>query len=207
MRGTPESRLRSGSAAEATFRTHWGRGMRARLKAIDAWVCGTAAATALGLAATGCAAGGPTPTSAAPPAPRAGTTPSAVGYSACVRAHGYPRFPDPAGSSAGVPEVPKGVDPSSARFKTAHRACRSLLPPGATTTNASDPHEQEALLALARCMRSHGVPAFPDPDPNGGTVQRMPPTVDTHSPAFATAQQKCRKLVPGLFGAQGAAAP
>ncbi|HXH98518.1 MAG TPA: hypothetical protein VNH40_15015, partial [Gaiellaceae bacterium] len=82
-----------------------------------------------------------------------------------------------------------------------------LLRPTPATTGQSDRQEQEALLAFARCMRSHGVPAFPDPDPNGGTVQPMPPTVDTHSPVFATTQQECRRLVPGLFGPQGSPAP
>jgi hypothetical protein len=124
-----------------------------------------------------------------------------------MRAHGFARFPDPGGGSSGAVEVPKGVDPTSTRFKTAHHACRSLLPPTPSTTGQSDEHEQRALLALARCMRSHGVPTFPDPNPSGSTVQRMPPSVDTHSPVFATAQQECRKLVPGLFGPQGAAAP
>ena len=118
-----------------------------------------------------------------------------------MRAHGFPRFPDPAGGSSGAVEVPKGVDAGSVQFKTAHAACRSLLPPTPNPSPQSDQQEQEALLAFARCMRSHGVPAFPDPNPSGGTVQRMPPNVDTHSPKFAAAQQQCRKLVPGLFGA------
>jgi FAD binding domain len=47
------------------------------------------------------------------------------------------------------------------------------------------------------------VRAFPDPSPDAGTVQSMPPSVDTHSPRFALAQQKCRRLVPGLFGPMG----
>jgi hypothetical protein len=181
--------------------------MGARLKTIDGWPGGLVTATALSLTATGCGNGASPPAVATTSALQAGTTPSALAYSACMRAHGFPRLPDPSGGSSAVVEVPKDIDPNSAQFETAHRACRSLLPPTPATTARSAQQEQEALLAFARCMRSHGVPAFPDPDPNGGTVQRMPPSVDTHSPVFATAHQECRKVVPGLFGAQGATAP
>ncbi len=36
---------------------------------------------------------------------------------------------------------------------------------GSSSTGASTLHQEE--LAVARCMRSHGVPDFPDPDSNG----------------------------------------
>jgi hypothetical protein len=124
-------------------------------------------------------------------------------YSACMRSHGFPRFPDP-DSSGNVTEVPKGIDPSSPHFVDAYHACRALLPRGSTPAAQPDPHELQALVRFARCMRAHGVRAFPDPSPDAGTtVQSMPPSVDTHSPQFALAQQKCRRLVPGLFGPMG----
>jgi hypothetical protein len=119
-------------------------------------------------------------------------------YSACMRSHGFPRFPDP-DSAGNVNEVPKGIDPSSSRFVSAHRACRALLP-RSTPAAQPDPHELQALLRFARCMRARGVHAFPDPSPDGGTVQSMPPSVDTHSPQFVLAQRTCQRLVPGLFG-------
>ncbi len=50
-------------------------------------------------------------------------------------------------------------------------ACIALLAtacgssPAASATGG--PTRQQAALAYARCMRSHGVPDFPDPDSNG----------------------------------------
>ncbi len=45
------------------------------------------------------------------------------------------------------------------------------------------------LLQFAKCMRSHGVPAFPDPDSVGLWVD---PSV-THLPRYQTAYQACHK--------------
>jgi hypothetical protein len=49
------------------------------------------------------------------------------------------------------------------------------------------------LLAFARCLRSHGVPKFPDPDSRGQlpleTVQAA--GVDLHAPAVLTAARAC----------------
>lgn len=61
-----------------------------------------------------------------------------------------------------------------------------------TPPSAAQLHQQG--LAFARCMRSHGVPNFPDPNAGGnfyvGGVNRA-------SPAFRAAQASCRKLMPG----------
>src|SRR5260370_34299274 len=44
-------------------------------------------------------------------------------------------------------------------------ACGGGSSPGASATGGST--RAQAALAYARCMRSHGVPDFPDPDSNG----------------------------------------
>ena len=51
---------------------------------------------------------------------------------------------------------------------------------------------QSALLAFARCMRSNGVPTFPDPRGGGFQVSGL----DRSSPAFNAAQVKCQKFLP-----------
>jgi hypothetical protein len=50
-------------------------------------------------------------------------------------------------------------------------------------------------LQFAACMRSHGVPNFPDPSSGGGI--QLGPSVNPQSPAFQTAQKQCFKLLPG----------
>jgi hypothetical protein len=55
---------------------------------------------------------------------------------------------------------------------------------------------------MSRCMRSHGVPNFPDPQfqsgPNGGLGIRLNGTgVDPSSPAFQAAQKECGSILGG----------
>ena len=66
----------------------------------------------------------------------------------------------------------------------------------AVTTAASGGGPAAAALAFSDCMRSAGVPNFPDPKPGGGF--EFPVTGgNLASPAFRSAQAKCRKLLPG----------
>jgi hypothetical protein len=58
-------------------------------------------------------------------------------------------------------------------------------------------------VAFSHCMRSHGVPGFPDPGPTGAINIPSGAGVDVSSPAFQKAQSSCGKLLP----AGGPAAP
>ena len=52
-------------------------------------------------------------------------------------------------------------------------------------------------LALARCMRSHGVPSFPDPPANGqGTAPPKSAGINPNSPQFLAAARTCQHLLP-----------
>lgn len=52
-------------------------------------------------------------------------------------------------------------------------------------------------IKFADCMRSHGVPNFPDPG-GGGAIQLNPSSgINPQSPAFRSAQAACAKLTPG----------
>jgi len=52
----------------------------------------------------------------------------------------------------------------------------------------------DSFLAFSKCMRSHGVPNFPDPSGGGGIHIS---NLDTSSPAFQAAQATCNKRLPG----------
>jgi hypothetical protein len=58
------------------------------------------------------------------------------------------------------------------------------------------------LLKAAQCMRSHGVPNFPDPtESNGGQAIGFHVSgIDPNSPQFQAAQKACRSLSPLLGG-------
>lgn len=48
-------------------------------------------------------------------------------------------------------------------------------------------------LAYATCMRSHGIPGFPDPNPPGSGGVFSLGRIDTHSPQFQPADRTCQK--------------
>src|SRR4051812_46887434 len=81
---------------------------------------------------------------------------AAYRFSACMRAHGVPNFPDPkVVNSPGKQSVGIAVKPSSSpAFASAQKACRGILPPPGS--GGPSPAEQHAkaqhLLAFARCM-------------------------------------------------------
>lgn len=69
-------------------------------------------------------------------------------------------------------------------------ACGSSSSP----KNAS-PHD--AFLAFSRCMRSHGVPDFPDPSQGGGIHLSESSGINPVSPSFKSAQANCQRQLPG----------
>jgi hypothetical protein len=136
------------------------------------------ATAALALLAAACS-GSASPAGGSPGAGGSANSPSAIAYSACMRSQGVPNFPDPDSSG----QLPKGdaqhFGVSSSQYQAAQQACRHLYPTGGSL------HQQEhqcmqnsdcpqalvqqmltAMRKLARCMRSHGVPNFPDPTPD-----------------------------------------
>lgn len=59
---------------------------------------------------------------------------------------------------------------------------------------------QADALKYSQCMRSHGLPNFPDPSPGGGFVFPAGSGDTPGSPAFQAAQAKCQKYMGGLGG-------
>jgi hypothetical protein len=70
-----------------------------------------------------------------------------------------------------------------------------------TTTTATT---QSGLVAFARCMRSNGVPSFPDPQHfAGGSVKLTIHQLQSESPRFQAAMSACNHLLPnGPGGSQ-----
>jgi hypothetical protein len=125
-----------------------------------------------------------------------GQTPyqQALAYAQCMRAHGDPGFPDP--NSQGLFPHPAGP-----QYQPASRACGHLLPSQPVTAAQNQEHVSQALK-FSLCMRSHGVPSFPDPTiAQGGTAVGFKlGNIDRNSPQFQAAVHACRKFEPGLAG-------
>lgn len=66
---------------------------------------------------------------------------------------------------------------------------------------ASSVSPEAAALAFAKCMRSHGLPSFPDPRAGGGFLFGQGAGVDPSAPAFKAAQAKCKQFLPAGPGA------
>jgi len=155
------------------------------------------------------------------------SSPSAVAYSACMRSHGVSSFPDP-DSSGNLPKPDAhqfGV--SSSQLHASQQACQHLLPdPGGAIDAASiqlcmradhcpQPLVQQVLneeRRFAVCMRSHGVPNWPDPtiDSQGRPVFAISISNDGFNPYSAQIWAKgnrCSHLMPGLPGLPAAVSP
>jgi hypothetical protein len=78
-------------------------------------------------------------------------------------------------------------------------ACGSTDPPSATSPTYAQ------VLALAQCMRRHGVPNFPDPNasggyslaPNGSLGGAGGTSIDINNSQVQAAYGDCRHLLPG----------
>ena len=151
---------------------------------------------------------------------------SFLSFSKCMRAHGVKNFPDPSTQGGGIKiaDGRKGVDPSAPAFQSAQRACQHLLPAGGPSNHKPTEQEKRQGLALAQCMRAHGLTNFPDPTttppsrpslssghpggPGGGAVLGInglffnlgAAGVDPSSPAFKQAAVACHFPGAGRLG-------
>ncbi len=118
-------------------------------------------------------------------------------FSACMRRHGVPNFPDPNGQGVITIGSGMGIDPGSPTFRSAQTTCRKLLPNGGEPTPAQRAQQQQKLLAFSACMRAHGVKDFPDPTNGGLRISVHPGSdLDPNNPTFKNAQNACQKYAP-----------
>jgi hypothetical protein len=170
-----------------------------------------AALLALGLGAAACGGG----SSHSPGVPIAGATANSsattadntpgtglLAFASCMRSHGVTGFPDPSGSG-GVPKpaVISAMEAAGdAKAEAAQTACNPLLPSGGLsgqTTQTIPTQDQQDYLKAAACMRSHGIPNFPDPTfANGSVSFNIPSSINIDSPTVAQARQTCEQLIP-----------
>jgi hypothetical protein len=137
----------------------------------------------------------------------ASTQQKMVAYSQCMRSHGVPEFPEPTegrllihGSNHNGHAT--GVNPQSSQFQAAQKLCGKLLPNGGAPSAAEQAKAQEGALKFSQCMRTHGVPNFPDPTFSGGGVRLKLKAggangIDPNSPQFTAAQKACQSIAPG----------
>jgi hypothetical protein len=172
-----------------------------------------AAVVALGVAVAACSGGSKSPT-----VPSAGSGPTttaalaggsspvteltkALAYARCMRSHGVPNWPDPVLTPHGDYGFrTTGINPQSPAFQSALQACKALYKWGSTGQQLS-PAQQQAWLNWAKCIRSHGVPDFPDPQFSGSEVHVS--GGGSSSPQLQSAMDACKSQMPSTGGLGG----
>jgi hypothetical protein len=176
-------------------------------------------ALALGLAACGggssnassnpqsLAISGCSPSGCSSPGASAAAEVFAVKFSVCMRSHGVTEFPDPTVGSNGLPSwgPTPNVTGGAPAFKAAQQVCKKDLPNIGPHTSAQKATAHAAALKYADCMRSNGVPNFPDPNGQGLIKINATSTLEPSSPQFQKAQAACHSLDNG-FGQQSSGA-
>jgi len=124
-------------------------------------------------------------------------------FARCMRSHGVPNFPDP--SSNGKFPTAQQLGVSSSQYQAAEGSCQSLLPSG---TNDQYPAAEipvllDGMRKFSQCMRSHGVPNWPDPSVSSTgqpdfPVSNVPGLEQNYRlPSSVMAQaQACQHLMP-----------
>lgn len=158
--------------------------------------------------------------SSSSPETSAGAQQKMVAFAQCMRTHGVPEFPEPTEGKLIVHSSNRnghvsGMNPESAQFQAASKACAKLAPNGGKPPSPAEQTKiREQALKFSQCMRSHGVPDFPDPEfSHGGGAVRIqlggkkggPSGIDPNSSQFQAAQKACQSL--GFGGPKGAPPP
>jgi hypothetical protein len=160
----------------------------------------TAALAGVALLAAGCGGSGPTTTGSSSSKPPPGNfVADAYKYAACMRNHGVANFPDPKVShtGGGTQIAIRAVGPNSPQFNSASQACRGILPPPSAADQAQQAADErrhaQDLVSFARCLRSHGITRFPDPNGQGQlSLQEVHADgIDLQAPSFRAAALAC----------------
>jgi hypothetical protein len=187
-----EAKIDDGAPGEHRARGPWPP--RARAAAAIIVVTGLALlASACGGSSGGHVAqlGSTTTTASSASSSAASTQDEALAFARCMRSHGVPNYPDPTGSGL-IKESLQQLGVSSTRFRSASGDCSHLLPNGGSGPTPAQVQQVRAqALQFSECVRSHGVPNFPDPASDGRIPDPASAGIDQGSPKFEAANQAC----------------
>jgi hypothetical protein len=138
-----------------------------------------------------------------------------VKFAQCMRTHGEPEFPEPTEGHIQIhSQNGHGPNPESSQFQAAEKACSKYAPSRVAPSPAQQAKVQEQALKFSACMRSHGVPNFPDPkfSASGGSVRLQVKAggaggINPSSPQFQAAAKACQSVAPLGKGLKGGPPP
>jgi hypothetical protein len=152
-------------------------------------------ATIIAMSVAGCSSS----PSAGPQSPAGGH--SAAEYAACLQSHGLTmeQYTADDGSTQSRPDKDRN---DITKITQATEACKALMPTADVVTKAPSAADIDAKRRYAACIRSKGVPDFPDPDPRTGDFV-MDGDLGARikgNPATAGAMQACQDQLPVTTG-------
>jgi hypothetical protein len=128
-------------------------------------------------------------------------------YSACMRSHGAPFWPEPSVVPAGVWDNPYTYQITPQILAAEHgpgwqaalTACEKAAPRQLPYTAAQISVLRSRLQQLAACMRARGITHFPSPAAGayGAGFPSPGPGVNPDSAQFRAAQRTCWRYAPG----------
>jgi hypothetical protein len=160
---------------------------------------GTTTTTSGATSGAGAAAGAGASASGAPNPERIGA--DLMKFSACMRSHGIPKFPNPviSGNSVSLQITPGDGVPGkgSPQMQHALQSCQKYAPPRPTAQHFTTAQQADYVKA-AQCMRAHGISGFPDPNFSSPGIFQLPPgeNINPNSPQFEAARHICQNLIP-----------
>jgi hypothetical protein len=114
------------------------------------------------------------------------TLASLLAYAGCMRSHGVANFPDP-DAQGQFPPFHSDSAASKQASLSANDACKNLRRGGSEGTPQNRQEKFAFALKVARCLRLHGFPNFPDPpDQNLSRAG-----IDPNSTQFQAAETAC----------------
>jgi hypothetical protein len=137
-----------------------------------------------------------------------------------MRSHGVPTYPDPDSSGQLTKAGAQQFGVSTSQFQAAQHSCQDLLPDtggsftqqfqqcvqGGVCPRALVQQALTLMRSFSQCMRSHGVPNWPDPtispagapffNASGAGLSHQ----YTHSAAFTSKVNECSSQVGGSTG-------
>jgi hypothetical protein len=116
----------------------------------------------------------------------------------CIRSHGMPGWPDPViNPLTSSPDWPPNAPRVPASILQACQSIANRLPPDVQDSQPPTPASMQALLRYARCMRSHGIPGWPDPNALGEFPLTTQMAAQVKGPVDRRASSACIRYVPG----------
>jgi hypothetical protein len=128
----------------------------------------------------------------------------ALAFARCMRSDGVTGFPDPNANGEFNKVTMSQLASSNSRYQTATQSCAHLFP-GMSGKSPSQVLAQQIAndeAKFVRCMRSHGVPTWPNPVIEQGRLvfDSRAAGIDPGSPRIAAKMQACDYVFPASVG-------